>query len=250
MKMTRLLTTFISGLLLSVSSVVNADYCCPMWYDGICPFAGADIKWVRTPGKRDWKPEYPAQYLGGNLYGGIKFHENLGLELGYEGFQRKTRHHATGPFYRFFRLPFGSVNYKRTVQFQTWHADLNYYVALIHDFDFFASLGWGLIRTRMTTVPIQPPTTLLQAAVINGRLGTRAIFRGRLGLQYHLNPTWALRGFIGFDNTAKITVMQRAQEILLRRTVIPNRVFRDSISVSFGVFAKIPYLLETVCSLN
>jgi hypothetical protein len=77
----------------------------------------------------------------------------------------------------------------------------------------------------------------LQSILITMNLEPKIIFRARSGLDYHLTDLIAFRGLIGFDNTARINIKGNIKHEFVRRR-IPIKVFRDSWSVSFGVFMK------------
>jgi hypothetical protein len=241
-------SAFIVSFLVLFTPLAAADYCCPEMFEGLCPFVGLDVKAIRTAGKRDWRGDFPAVYAGGNAYFGFKFSENFGMEFGYQQTVRKSKKRAFGPATEFFnnniRGSLSGLSYERHLTFKTWHANLNYYIALLRCFDFFASVGVGLIDPHMSiSVNSVPPASVnagfLPGALVRLHLAPRAIFRASTGLIMHVTDSFGIRGLIGYENTAHIAIKSDEVRTFLRRN-IPIRVFRDSYSVSLGVFWKWP----------
>lgn len=233
----------ISIFVFTICGMVQAyenDYCCPGWYEGICPFAGIDYKANYTSGKRDWRSQFPNRmYSFINGYVGIKFHDNFGVEFGLEQSNKKKMTQVFGVDGRFFGLPLPNFIYRRTVSFRTWHFDLNYYIALMHHFDFMASIGWGYTSPRTDQTAISPVTTLLQYELINMKLFKKGIFRARTGLIYHVNNFFGVRGMIGYDNTGVIGIKYADHDVFFRHRV-PHHPLRESFSLNFGFFFNMP----------
>lgn len=238
-KNSRVISGILASVLFFVTPFAKADYCCPEWLEALCPFAGIDAKVMRVAGRRDWWMLFPKIYGLGNVYVGFKFHENFGLEFGYEQSNRRKHFYRFTQHKRFFRFLLPGFSQERSVRFQLWHVDMNYYIALDHCFDFILSVGGALIRPEMNLIQNSPPRDGLERALVRMRLGQKGIFRARVGLQYDMLDWMGVRGLLGFDNTAHISINHDNKPSFERRR-IPIRVFKDAFSVSLGVYFKFP----------
>ncbi len=195
------------------------------------------MKLQLTQGKDDWRPMFPKYYFAGNAYVGFKFHENFGLELGYEQTVRRKITHHLDQIQRFYTVDLINFGFSRTVQFQTAHFMASYYIQLIHCFDLMLSYGMGFIRSKTRATRLSGDNSPVEQAIIDLRLPTRGISKARIGLVWHLDPYYGVRGFVGYDNTGQISIRNVERVFALRN--ITNHTFRETLSINFGFFMSL-----------
>ena len=146
----------------------SKGFCYWGWLDGVCPSAGIDSKVPYMTGRRDWNNEFPRFYPGGNVYLGLKFHRYFGLELGYGQSAVQTRTRVFTPGQTFFGNDLGGFSYHRSIQQKMVHLDLNYFLYLLDNVDFMASIGtgWMQIRTKQSLRSLGPNNVAIQNAII------------------------------------------------------------------------------------
>lgn len=231
------LSFFILSLMSSFAKADNRlpELWCPQCpWCGPCGFWGADFKYGIMHGKGDWKPDFPKEYLGGNIYAGISFHPNFGISAGYDRTVRPVAHRSFGTL---FNHDLSGVKYNRALILRIWHADLEYYVPICGCLQGVGSVGVGYLNPLLTTSAVSGPSTDISKALANLRLSKPGIMRVRAGIQWHVYEFLWLRGQVGFDNTARMKVVRDSARILKLHD-IPINPISDMFSASLGFMVK------------
>lgn len=227
--------------LLELPSLAKAevpDRWCPHPWCGPAYFWGAEMRFSRMNGRRNWKPEWPKINFAPNVYIGLQFHRFFGLSLGFERSLKSTVHvtHA----HPFFGNDLTGLSYHRSLILQIWHANLEYYLPICGPLDVLASIGVGALRpiVRYSAVTNTNGTfTPLELAMATTPLNRPIVVRARLGLQFQLSESFFLRGLLGYDNIARLHVGGDDQyPFIINR--VPVRPLSDLFSGTIGFVVK------------
>ncbi|MFM8454034.1 MAG: outer membrane beta-barrel protein [Gammaproteobacteria bacterium] len=170
-------------------------------------------------------------FPGGSVYLGSRFHENFGVELGYDFSKKKEQT---------FRMPaLSGINaagdVKSKLAFSGARFDLNAYLPLDNCFELVGSLGLGWVKPRLSFENVSLTQAGFNSLGFN-QVSTKHKVVARLGAgaQYMVNDNIGLRGLVRWENTSKL----RVSNDNVQWEDDEKKLFSDTTSVNLGVFYK------------
>jgi len=218
--------------LVLVSALVAASAAGASWIDDCSPMVGADIKWLSMKTASAWNGIFPKNYIAGDVYAGVKFHENFGLDVGYTWTEKKSHDDVISA-----GVPIGDVNGSATTNVTTKvelngpYVDLMGYWPLTNCVDLFGSVGVGFYNLNLDIAPVSTSTTR-QAGLSAITGDDKAVMRVGLGIRGMLNNWFGVRGKVAWENTSRLRLKDN------KGTGFNNKPFKDAYSLAVGVFAK------------
>jgi hypothetical protein len=180
---------------------------------------------------------------GFDVYFGWRFFPFFGIDLGYEWTANKPLS---------FVIPQGGsmlglvnntpkpITVTSKVRYKTGHADLNAFIPIPIDCDFFPegiiSLGVGAMKPHMR-IAMSPNNNvtypyILQYIPMEGR--SRAIFRGGLGIQTMLIEDFGFRFMWRYETTSWL----RARNSVITVAPATREIFFNTHSLAAGLFVR------------
>jgi opacity protein-like surface antigen len=204
----------IAGAMVAASSTISAC-------DDMSFTVGADYQQtfmksksaVRLAGRdRDFSAVNPKSFPGANFYVGAKFHENLGVELGYN-FMSKKRDTTTA-----------GVKVSQKLKSSGGYVDANGYFPVADGLDVIGSVGFGFIKIKLFGDVFSTSST-------SANTKNNVLPRVGIGAQYMVCDTFGVRAMARWQGTAAV---------YYKDAVNGNKVkpFKSATSLAFGVFAK------------
>lgn len=230
----------ISGCMFA-STIISpnaAAYCCDEAFIELFPYLGVDLYYAHMRAKASYRSLFPSNYLSGSLYAGVKFHPNLGFELGYDWSRKKSANWTLSR-----GLPvFGSVA-NRTFSGQTKirrsgaHLDLVGFLPIWECLEFIAYFGAGWVQPKIeTTMSIKPGAAEPNSSAIASLTGeSRALLRLGVGVRYMLTDLLGIRGKLGYEATSMLRVKGNSY---FQQLGYGTRPFSRTGSLSLGLFYK------------
>ncbi len=203
-------------------------------------YAGADFKYAGINPRSDWRYIFVPDYPTSNLYFGIRFYPQFGIELGYEAAKLGKKDNTFNQGQTFFGNNVSGVQTVSSIRFAIWHIDFCYFYPIspaYEDIDLFASIGLGEVQTslNLTASPNTPGT--VAAALNNMQLQRTSILRVRIGAEYMSTSYLGIRALVGYDGTNKIKV-KGVPAVQLHGFNVLTEPFKDSLYVSLGLIFK------------
>lgn len=118
------------------------------------PYIGADISQTFMRARSQWNLIFPKSYPGASLYVGTRFHQNFGLELGYDWSGRVKKDYVLPTGTSFFGGTVTAVNGLRgntKISRTGGYLDLLGTLPVAECFELLGSLGVGWVQTKITT---------------------------------------------------------------------------------------------------
>jgi opacity protein-like surface antigen len=182
---------------------------------GLTPYVGADVQsrhmnWDTGSGGN----LFTHDAVQGNVYFGVKFSENFGIEGGYESTAKKVRSVFANPGELVTGTALGSAN---PIQFTTTTRLRGHHINLVssaslsetHRLKLLGLIGIVSLKASLT----RQPTASITGGVFTSRNGptTPLIQRKnllRLGttLEHLLTDAWGIRGSITWENTKRLKI--------------------------------------------
>lgn len=210
MNKTRCVAVSVIILTLISSSVLALDV--KELFSGIKPYVGANAQ-VR---RMDYKAGFGDNLLQhhspqGNLYGGLKFREELGLEAGYEATSTRTRTVGANTGDVINGTTLSALNspsaFKSKHKIKGPHVDLMGYYSFPDraPVQLLGGIGVSFVKTTFAR------TTLAMGGVPMNFTRTfsahKALLRLTGGLQYNMNENWGGRLTVGWVNTSRMLIL-------------------------------------------
>ena len=104
---------------------------------------------------------------------GIKFHENFGIEGGYNFNKKITIKNSTDSF-----------------KIRNWYVDLVGFMPVADQFDLLGGIGFGQLSSKYS--------------VANSKSQTKTSWRAKIGAQYNVVTNLALRAVLSYQNADKV----------------------------------------------
>jgi len=177
------------------------------------PYVGLDLEVKELRFKENGgKDLFAKRYPQGNIYAGIKFNENVGLELGYEQSAHKKKNKDVAPGENMIgaiNTTTNTFNRKFTSKINGFHVDVIGFFKPMADYEtqLFASIGLGLKQVKLKTEilginGIAYADALKQSYDRNFKK-RKAIMRAAVGVQHMVTDCVGLRATFGWENTAR-----------------------------------------------
>ncbi|MDB6096580.1 MAG: hypothetical protein JWM09_858 [Francisellaceae bacterium] len=205
-------------LSLSLMAMASSSFAC---CEETNPYMGAEFQSTWMKGKTSWKPFLNKTYPGVNLLVGSRFHQNAGVELGYDWSKRKTQNTL---------LSTGQTLNSR-VRISGAHLDVNGYLPVMENLELLGSLGVGFIKPKFNLSTDRTGTVSVSA--VGGK--TKAVARLGLGLQGMVNEKVGLRATVRYLGTSRLRVSHPEQ---LAALGVSNKPFKDATALNLGAFVK------------
>ena len=184
-------------------------------FGDFAPYAGVDYHhaWMKEKLDAGSTQAMPKSFPGASFYVGTKFHENFGAELGYT------------------LTPTAKKNYKEaaagvdeTYKFKrpSAHIDLLGFLPVADCFELMGSVGYGLVKPKITVVDNTAPST--SAKIPTKKHG---VFRFGFGGIYNITEMFGLRAKLGYETTSSMRYKNTSE-----------KAFKNSLTASAGVFVK------------
>ncbi|MFM8454033.1 MAG: outer membrane beta-barrel protein [Gammaproteobacteria bacterium] len=192
-------------------------------------YLGADYKhnWMTSKSFIETNGTWFAKsYPGASLYVGSRFHENFGVELGYDFSKKKSKALTFNPFAA------GQNQIKSTASFRGPRLDLNAYMPMDNCFDLIGSIGFGLVKPTISFSNVNMTAANFDRnyADVSGK--QKMVLRLGFGAQYMATENIGVRGMIRLENTSSL----RANGANL--TDAGKKPFKDTTSLNLGAFYK------------
>jgi hypothetical protein len=178
------------------------------------PYTGVDLEWSFMRGHHEWGKLLPKSYAGSNVYAGVRLFD-VAVELGYD-FTFKQHCH--------------SDFLKTRVRTDSWHADLNGFLAICPGLEALGSIGLGRTKTTISA-DVHAAENVFEISPING--DRKGILRAGIGIQYMFENCIGMRTLVRWKNTEKFRV--RANRINQAQG-LHRKPCKDTASLTFGIF--------------
>lgn len=216
---------------LGVSSLTQAD--------DFSPFLGVDFAQTFMRAKNSWDLIFPKTYPGLSLYVGTRFHENFGIELGYDWSARRSKSWTLPNGSNFFggtvtTAPAltGVTNIRRT----GGHVDLWGFLPVAECTELMASIGYGWVQTKITSSFNIPVGNSNLSSIISSVSGQgRGVFRLGAGALYMITEMVGVRAKISWQSTSTLRVRGNAGFTTIG--CVPG-AFKGTTALSVGVLLR------------
>lgn len=207
--------------------------------DDVEPYVGIDFQNRHMDfHKNEGSQFFKKNSLQGDLFLGVKLHENFGVELGYEQSQRKKRNVSVNAGEaNLGGTTFGANGtYQSQSKVQGFHLDAVGFMpidSVAKDVTLFAKVGIAKLKAKLkrdlTSINGNPTSSV---DVFNQK-DSKYVLRLAAGAQYLITPNVGVRGSVGFEKTSNL------QPYFLTTTGQKRTVkFKNSFIYGLGVFYK------------
>lgn len=204
----------------------------------LLPYLGIDFTRSHMKSRASYGGLLPSSFFGGSLYAGVKFHPNLGFELGYDWSMKRSSNWTLGQT----QVMFGSV-VRTTFSGQTKvrrsgaHLDVVGFLPVWECLESMVFLGVGWIQPKVESImSITPGAAEPNSSAIASITGdSRGVLRLGVGLRYMLTDLFGIRGKLGYETSSRLRVSGNSY---FQRLGYSTRPFSNSLSLSIGAFYK------------
>jgi hypothetical protein len=229
----------VKGLLVA-GAVLTANGVSADMMGDINPILGVDYYQAWMKGKNSFANFFPKSYPGATVYVGAKFHENFGVELGYDVSGRQKHNWTLAQGSTFFGTTNTNATYTGTTKVRRsgGHIDLVGYLPVMECVDLTASVGYGWLKTKIdSTFSLANPAASGSASTIASFKGkNKGVFRLGVGANFMVTDMVGFRGKVSWENTSALRVNSTPTAALTG--LIPNKAFKDTIALAVGAFVK------------
>lgn len=218
----------VKGLLLASSVAVCVGAFAEM--EDVNPLVGIDFKQTWARGNDGLSDVLPKSYPGFDIFVGSRFHENFGVEVGYDWSLKKHKHSTGTTVYNGYTVN-GPI--KTSARFQGPRLEVAGFLPLENSFELVGRVGLSYVKANLHTVGFQT-TTVTDASgnAVSNPWGSetgksKLLMRAAGGAQYMVADNVGLRGLVGWENYSR-----------LRMKDVSSKVFKDSVSLTVGAFYK------------
>ncbi len=210
------------ALLLSGSAIADGAF------DDTDPYLGVEYKYTWMNAKGDFKGFLAERFHHGGIFFGFKFHENWGLEVGYnQSWKESDEHSYSAGDVAFSNTLPGPATVKTKARVRTTYLDLNGFWPVADNWDILGTLGMGWTKAKIydngTT-----ETYDFDTYVINQNAQTKLIARVGLGAMWRCKH-FSVRGRVLWENTNRLKIRDSGN------SVIDGKYYKDSLGLAFGV---------------
>jgi len=216
-------------------------------FGDINPYVGADYQQAFMATHRPFnhaKKSFP----GVNLYVGTKFHENFGVELGYNLSKNQSKKFTLGAGDLVGAVNTantrvaagttvaGTIKQKRSGAF----FDLVGFLPAGDCFELLGSLGLGWVKTGIAGKDFASSTAVSNTAIVsafnNLSAKNKMVYRLGLGGSYMVTDMVGLRVKVGYESTSRLRLQDKNSS--LSTLGISTKKFTDSVTATAGLFVK------------
>ena len=202
-------------------SMANAD----MGMDRLNPYVGLEYKYQVMKAKSDWSKVAPKNFHNLGLILGSKFHKNVGVEVGYERSNKKSKDATFAATDTFFGVGGVAATTKAKVRLSSFHFDVMGYMPMgCDDFNLIGTVGLASTKPK-----VDVSSALGGFGSVSGK--RKVIPRIGFGAQYQEEGSmFGVRGLLRWEGTSKL----RANLGSLT-TVFPeasSKIYKSAISVA------------------
>ncbi len=202
-------------------------------FGDINPYIGADLQLTKMKARAPFDTLLAKSFPGANLYVGTKFHENFGVEAGYNWSKSQDR---TADIAANFDgganadLPGSKTKLRRNSAF----FDVVGFLPVMDCVELIGSVGYGYVMPKLS---IQ---TADGTAVAGYDLKNQSVLRVGLGASYMVTDMVGLRAKLGFENTKHTHFKNNNDRKALRANggALSTRGLKDSATLNVGAFVK------------
>lgn len=209
---------------------------------GFTPYLGADaavrhMKWAPGLGDNLYRHDYPQ----GNVYGGLKLQDYMGVEAGYELTPTKTRQVALSANQTILGQPSpvanGATLWNTKMQIKGWHADLLGFCPIFcEEYRFSLVGGVGVTRAKLYQTAYMTANSATGASnpflTFNTMSASKSMLRLSAGGQHMMSEDYGVRFLVGWLNSSKFGRMISQQQPLNAVNV------KNSWQYGLGLFVK------------
>lgn len=218
---------------LLAASTANADM-------DMFPYLGVDYTQTYMRAKNSWNLIFPNAYPGASFYVGTRFHENFGLELGYEWSARRKNNFALPNGSGFFGGTITSPNgLSGTTKIRRTggYLDVLGTLPVAECVELLGSVGYGWVQTKIETSfssEVAGASAASSAiASVSGR--GRGVFRIGIGGIFMVTEMVGVRAKINWASTSTLRVKGNA---LFNSLGYDTKAFRGSTALVVGAFVR------------
>lgn len=224
------------GLLLGIFTATGLT-AQPVAYYDVTAYLGADYYYAMMKPKANWNQIFPRAYPGATLYVGTQFHENFGIELGYDWSIRQKKNWTLMNGQPFFSSTInGTFSGTARIQRSGGHVDIVGFLPVGDCTDLlgFAGVGWIQPKIEIVNLTVAPNGTMPNTSAIAAISGKgRGTFRMGAGIRYLITNIVGIRAKVGWESTSTLVVKGNAYFTQLGYT---QKAFRGTTAFSAGAF--------------
>ena len=206
-------------------------------FGDINPYMGIDYQQSVMKMKSPFATVAKKSFPGASLYLGTKFHENFGVEIGYNWSTDAKKD---------FNIPANTVIGNVTTAAATTGSskirrsgafvDLLAFLPVADSFELFGSLGMGWVKPAISISNVAGTNANVNAALGNLSARAKSVFRLGIGASYMIGDLLGVRVKVGYEGTSAIRL--KDTNTSLSTLGLSTKGFRDSTTVGAGVFVK------------
>jgi hypothetical protein len=204
------------------------------------PYLGVDYTQTYMRAKNNWNLIYPNQYPGASFYVGTRFHENWGVELGYDWSARRTHDFTLPNGSKFFAGTItspkglsGTIKLRRT----GGYLDALGAFPVAECVELFGTVGFGWVQTQIfSSFNSEVPGGSLTSSAITSVSGKgRGVFRLGFGGIFMVTETVGVRAKINWASTSTLRLKGNAAFTNLG---YETKAFKGSTALLAGIFVR------------
>ena len=204
------------------------------------PYIGADYYQAWMKPKGDYTKLLPKDFPGATIYVGTKFHENFGIELGYDWSARKKKDFSIGANSALFSSTIANnqvFSGTTKVRRSGGHLDLVGFLPVAECFDLIGSVGFGWVQTKFTTTINNTVTApMTQASAVSSMSGKgRGVLRVGVGGSYMVTDMVGLRAKLSWESTSSVRANGNQNFTTLN---FGQKPYKSTTALSVGAFVK------------
>ncbi|MBP6103996.1 MAG: outer membrane beta-barrel protein [Gammaproteobacteria bacterium] len=206
-------------------------------FGDINPYIGADLSATRMKAAGPYSSIAPKSFPGASLYVGAKFHENFGLEAGYNWTKTKsTTVNIPANFDGARVAPYSTVQNGANVKLRrnSSFVDVVGFLPVMDCVELTGSVGYGYVMPKLSM------KTAAGAAITGYDLKNQSVVRLGLGANYMVTDMVGVRAKLGWESTGatQFKKTQNHQNVMAASGAQTKRPLKDSTSLNIGAFVK------------
>jgi len=204
------------------------------------PFLGVDYTQTYMRARNNWNLIYPNQYPGASFYVGTRFHENFGVELGYDWSARRSRDFSLANGSKFFggtiTSPNGLVG-KAKIRRTGGYLDVLGAIPVAECTELFGTVGFGWVQTQIfssfsSEVAGATPTS---SAITSVSGKGRGVFRVGVGGIFMVTDVVGVRAKINWASTSTLRLKGNTA---FNNLGYDTKGFKGSTTLLAGLFVR------------
>lgn len=203
------------------------------------PYLGVDYTQTYMRARNAWNLIYPKDYPGASVYVGTRFHENWGLELGYDWSTRRTKNFNLPGGTPFFNGAISASGLKGNVKIRRTggYLDLMGTLPVAECVELLGSAGFGWVQAKIVT---SFSSEVLGATPASSAIGTvsgkgRGVARLGFGATFMVTELVGVRAKINWASTSTLRLKGNPTFTSLG---CDTKGFKGSTTLLAGVFVR------------